>query len=278
VRSGFEEMKAARGKKEDAMQRRASRSSTSWWPRNFSTRREIDGHGVRESEGGVRRQGPQEPGERGEPDQHFECDDVLVRSARKIPSRGSSATSVSNSTSGVWRCVDKITFQSSLRKCFSAATPPSARRTSSGPWPTATKLPCRSTACSVAKTSPSAAADGPHDEARNGHPRVELRQRDLQRIRFKVPHKELGIALKNIKVEVELGFDPALAFKERSAASTATWQTVFTASQCIECDACVDICPMDCITFTADGEQADLRSASAPGAPTWRRTSTSKGV
>jgi NAD-dependent dihydropyrimidine dehydrogenase PreA subunit len=37
-------------------------------------------------------------------------------------------------------------------------------------------------------------------------------------------------------------------------------QTVFTGQLCIECDACVDICPMDCITFTENGEEADLRS------------------
>ena len=37
-------------------------------------------------------------------------------------------------------------------------------------------------------------------------------------------------------------------------------QTVFTGQLCIECDACVDICPMDCITFTANGEEADLRT------------------
>jgi NAD-dependent dihydropyrimidine dehydrogenase PreA subunit len=37
-------------------------------------------------------------------------------------------------------------------------------------------------------------------------------------------------------------------------------QTVFNRDTCIECDACVDICPMDCITFTTDGEEADLRT------------------
>ena len=37
-------------------------------------------------------------------------------------------------------------------------------------------------------------------------------------------------------------------------------QTVFADKLCIECDACVDICPMDCITFTANGEEADLRT------------------
>ena len=79
-------------------------------------------------------------------------------------------------------------------------------------------------------------------------------------IRFKVPHKELGIALKNIKIEVELGFDPQLAFKEAQRCLNCDVQTVFNAGQCIECDACVDICPMDSITFTANGEEADLRT------------------
>ncbi len=37
-------------------------------------------------------------------------------------------------------------------------------------------------------------------------------------------------------------------------------QTVFSAQLCIECDACVDICPMDCITFTRNGEEAELRT------------------
>ncbi|MGH8213691.1 MAG: NADH-quinone oxidoreductase subunit I, partial [Rhodanobacteraceae bacterium] len=42
-------------------------------------------------------------------------------------------------------------------------------------------------------------------------------------------------------------------------------QTVFTENVCIECDACVDICPMDCISFTANGDEADLRTRlSAP--------------
>ena len=44
-------------------------------------------------------------------------------------------------------------------------------------------------------------------------------------------------------------------------------QTVFAAKLCIECDACVDICPMDCITFTVDGEEADLRTRLKAPAP-----------
>ena len=44
-------------------------------------------------------------------------------------------------------------------------------------------------------------------------------------------------------------------------------QTVFSAQLCIECDACVDICPMDCITFTPNGEEADLRTRLSAPAP-----------
>jgi formate dehydrogenase (NADP+) beta subunit len=78
--------------------------------------------------------------------------------------------------------------------------------------------------------------------------------------RFKVPWAKAEVALASIKVEVELGFDAATAFKEAARCLNCDVQTVFTQSTCIECDACVDICPMDCITFTADGSEADLRS------------------
>jgi formate dehydrogenase (NADP+) beta subunit len=77
--------------------------------------------------------------------------------------------------------------------------------------------------------------------------------------RYKVPHREKAIALKDIKTEVELGFDVQLAFAEAGRCLNCDVQTVFSSSLCIECDACVDICPMDCITFTENGEEAELR-------------------
>ena len=77
--------------------------------------------------------------------------------------------------------------------------------------------------------------------------------------RYKVPHREKAIALKDIKAEVELGFDPQLALAEAGRCLNCDVQTIFTSSLCIECDACVDICPMDCITFTENGEEAELR-------------------
>jgi formate dehydrogenase (NADP+) beta subunit len=83
--------------------------------------------------------------------------------------------------------------------------------------------------------------------------------------RFKVPWAKAEMALASIKVEVELGFDAATAFKEAQRCLNCDVQTVFTESACIECDACVDICPMDCITFTTNGHESDLRERlSAP--------------
>ena len=77
--------------------------------------------------------------------------------------------------------------------------------------------------------------------------------------RFKVPWAKAEVALASIRVEVELGFDAATAFKEAERCLNCDVQTVFTRETCIECDACADICPMDCITFTANGEEDDLR-------------------
>jgi formate dehydrogenase (NADP+) beta subunit len=79
-------------------------------------------------------------------------------------------------------------------------------------------------------------------------------------LRYKVPWAKAEMALASIKVEVELGFDAATAFKEAQRCLNCDVQTVFNQATCIECDACVDICPMDCISFTADGDEPDLRT------------------
>lgn len=78
--------------------------------------------------------------------------------------------------------------------------------------------------------------------------------------RLKVPWRDVNAALRNIKVEVELGFDVQAAWKEAQRCLNCDVQTVFNTGQCIECDACVDICPTDCITFTGNGEEGDLRT------------------
>jgi NADPH-dependent glutamate synthase beta subunit-like oxidoreductase/ferredoxin len=77
--------------------------------------------------------------------------------------------------------------------------------------------------------------------------------------RFKVPHRDKAIVLRDIKTEVELGYDLKLALGEAERCLNCDVQTVFNTPLCIECDACVDICPMDCISFTQNGDEADLR-------------------
>ena len=79
-------------------------------------------------------------------------------------------------------------------------------------------------------------------------------------LRHKVPWRDVNQSLRNIKVEVELGFDAATAWKEAQRCLNCDVQTVFSTGQCIECDACVDICPTDCITFTGNGPETELRT------------------
>ncbi|MFG1316488.1 FAD-dependent oxidoreductase [Xanthobacter autotrophicus] len=77
--------------------------------------------------------------------------------------------------------------------------------------------------------------------------------------RFPVPSRDNKTALKDIRTEVELGYDPALALAEADRCLNCDVETVFSGPSCIECDSCVDICPMDCITFTENGEEQELR-------------------
>lgn len=74
-----------------------------------------------------------------------------------------------------------------------------------------------------------------------------------------VPQLPITEALGNVKAEVELGFDAALALAEAQRCLNCDVQTVFATPLCIECDACADICPTDCITFTVNGEEEELR-------------------
>ena len=94
--------------------------------------------------------------------------------------------------------------------------------------------------------------------------------------RYRVPHRDKVIALKDIRAEVELGYDLKLALGEAQRCLNCDIQTVFTSQLCIECDACVDICPMDCITFTAERRGGRPAHAAAGALPsTSPRTFTS---
>lgn len=75
-----------------------------------------------------------------------------------------------------------------------------------------------------------------------------------------MPHVSLKERFNKLDIEVELGFTAEQAAEEVQRCLNCDVQTVFDARLCIECDACIDICPVDCLTITHDGEEADLRS------------------
>jgi NADPH-dependent glutamate synthase beta subunit-like oxidoreductase/ferredoxin len=79
--------------------------------------------------------------------------------------------------------------------------------------------------------------------------------------RVAVPHADLETSIKNLHLEVELGFDDKLAAREVERCLNCDVQTVFTGDLCIECDACMDICPVDCINFIENDEEPALRQA-----------------
>jgi NADPH-dependent glutamate synthase beta subunit-like oxidoreductase len=77
--------------------------------------------------------------------------------------------------------------------------------------------------------------------------------------RYIVPQADKKFTLIDRKKEVELGFDRLTGFKEAERCLNCDVQTIFTETKCIECDACVDICPTSCITFTMNDEEMPLR-------------------
>jgi ferredoxin len=75
-----------------------------------------------------------------------------------------------------------------------------------------------------------------------------------------VPHVSLKERFKKLNIEVELGYNADLAAQEVQRCLNCDVQTVFEAKLCIECDACIDVCPTDCLTITHGGEEAELRT------------------
>ena len=78
--------------------------------------------------------------------------------------------------------------------------------------------------------------------------------------RQKMVHVDLEARFKELALEVELGFDPEQTAREVQRCLNCDIQTHFAAPLCIECDACVDVCPVSCLTITANGDEDDLRS------------------
>jgi formate dehydrogenase (NADP+) beta subunit len=75
-----------------------------------------------------------------------------------------------------------------------------------------------------------------------------------------MPHVSLTQRFKKLDIEVELGFTAEQAAQEVQRCLNCDMQTVFETKLCIECDACIDICPVDCLTITENGEEAELRT------------------
>ncbi len=261
VRSGFEEMKASPWEKEDAIHEGIPILNY-LVPKEFKLQGgKLTGMVFEKVQAVYDEKGRRKLTPTGEPDQYFACDDVLVAVGQE------NAFPWIERDIGIefdqWGMpkVDPLTMQSSLAQVFFGGD------AAFGPkniiWAVAHG---HDAAISIDKLC--------HGE--------DLRQRPAPEVnlisqkmgihewsydnaisldqRFKVPLKDTAIALKNIKVEVEMGFDTKLAFAEAQRCLNCDVQTVFTDKLCIECDACVDICPMDCISFTSNGEEAELRT------------------
>ncbi len=83
--------------------------------------------------------------------------------------------------------------------------------------------------------------------------------------RQKMTHVDLATRFRQLNIEVELGFDPDQTAREVQRCLNCDIETVFVAPKCIECDACIDVCPLLCLTITRDGDEEDLRQRlSAP--------------
>jgi NADPH-dependent glutamate synthase beta subunit-like oxidoreductase len=260
VRSGFEEMKASPWEKEDAMHEDIPIHNY-LVPKAFTHENgKLTGITFEKVKAEYDAKGRRNLVSSGEPDQHFPCDDVLVAVGQE------NAYPWIERDLGIefdkWDMpkVDPETFASTHPKVFfggDAAFGPkniiwavshghdaalSIHRMLSGEDVTERPLP---------HVDVVSQKMGIHEWSYDNDITLDLRHR--------VPLREKQAALRDIKAEVELGYDVKLALGEAHRCLNCDVQTVFSAKLCIECDACADICPMDCITFTPNGEEADLR-------------------
>jgi NADPH-dependent glutamate synthase beta subunit-like oxidoreductase len=260
VRSGFEEMKASPWEKEDATHEGIP--ILNWLvPKEFTHERgRLTGVVFEKVKAEYDARGRRNLISTGEPDQHIPCDDVLIAVGQE------NAFPWIERDIGIefdrWDMpkVDPKTMQSTLPNIFFGGD------AAFGPkniiWAVAHG---HEAAISIDKLCHG------EDVGDRPPPGVTLISQKMgihewsydndisNDLRYRVPLRDTAVALKNIKVEVELGFDEKLGYLEAERCLNCDVQTVFTGSLCIECDACVDICPMDCITFTENGTEEDLR-------------------
>jgi formate dehydrogenase beta subunit len=268
VRSGFEEMKASPWEKEDAAHEGIPIMNY-LVPKRFEVKNEkLVGMTFQKVRAEYDDKGRRSLVPTGEPDQSFECDDVLVAVGQE------NAFPWIERDCGIefdkWGLpvLDKVTFASTVKNVFFGGD--SAFGPKNIIWAVAHG---HDAAISIDKLLNS------ENIAERPAPGVTLMSQKMgihewsydneihPDARYKVPWRDVNQTLRNIKVEVEMGFDVATAWKEAQRCLNCDVQTVFVPRLCIECDACVDICPMDCISFTPNGEEADLRTRlNAPAA------------
>jgi formate dehydrogenase (NADP+) beta subunit len=261
VRSGFDEMKASPWEKEDAAHEGIPILNF-LVPKTFVlSNGKLSGMTFEKVKALYDDKGKRSLVNTGEPDQFFECDDVLVAVGQE------NAFPWIEKDSGIqfdkWGLpvLDKVTFQSSVPNIFFGGD--SAFGPKNIIWAVAHG---HDAAVSIDKLF------NKEDLRERPPPGVAMMSQKMgihewsydseitNDVRYKVPWADIKATLKNVKMEVELGFDVATAWKEAQRCLNCDVQTVFTDKLCIECDACVDICPMDCITFTGNADEPDLRT------------------
>jgi NADPH-dependent glutamate synthase beta subunit-like oxidoreductase len=260
VRSGFEEMKASPWEKEDA-QHEGIPILNYLVPKKFVVEDGKLTGMVFEKVKAVFENGRRNLVPTGEPDQHFDCDDVLVAVGQENAFPWIERDcGIAFDKSGL-PVVDKVSMQSSVTNIFFGGD------AAFGPkniiWAVAHG---HDAAVSIDKLlNGESIAERPAPGVSLISQKMGIHEWSYDNeihadTRYKVPWRDIKITLKNVKAEVELGFDVATAWKEAQRCLNCDVQTVFTDRLCIECDACVDICPMDCITFTPNADEKELRN------------------
>ncbi|MDH3658509.1 MAG: FAD-dependent oxidoreductase [Alphaproteobacteria bacterium] len=260
VRSGFAEMKASAWEKEDA-QHEGIPILNFMAPKEFvHDNGRLTGMVFEKVEAQYDDDGRRRLVPTGEPDVHMACDDVLVAIGQENAFDWIERDLGLDFNNWGLPVVDQVTMQSTLPEVFFGGD--SAFGPKNIIWAVAHG---HQAAISIDRFCQN------HDVAVRPPPLVNLVSQKMGihewsydndvalDQRFKVPMRDQVIAMKDIRVEVELGFDKRLGYLEAERCLNCDIQTVFTDRLCIECDACVDICPMDCISFTGNGEEDELR-------------------
>jgi len=260
VRSGFEEMKASPWEKEDAMHEDIPILNY-LVPKEFTHENgRLTGVTFEKVHAVYDAKGRRDLVPTGEPDQHFECDDVLVAVGQENAFPWIERDIGLEFDKWDMPVVNEITMGSTHPKVFFGGD--SAFGPKNIIWAVAH---AHQAAISIHKLlSGEDVDDRPPPGVTLASQKMGIHEwsydNDISNdARRRVPLRDKAEALSNVKLEVELGFDVKLAFQEAQRCLNCDVQTVFSTPLCIECDACVDICPVDCITFTSDGEEAELR-------------------